>query len=64
MTALAWAGKKDHGHGEIAAILLEAGADPTIAADDGRAPLDWAIHFDNRLVAEQLRRALDARSGL
>jgi len=61
MTALAWAAKKDHGHGEIAASLLAAGADPTIASKDGRTPLDWAIEFDNRLVAEQLRKALDSR---
>jgi ankyrin repeat protein len=61
MTALAWAAKKDHGHGEIAAMLLAAGADPTLASSNGHTPLDWAIQFDNQLVAEQLRRALDSR---
>ena len=61
MTALAWAAKIDHGHGEIAAILLAAGADPTIPSNNGRTPLEWAVEFGNHLVAGQLREALESR---
>ena len=31
-----------HGHAEVARLLLEAGADPTISDKDGDTPLSWA----------------------
>jgi ankyrin repeat protein len=60
MTALAWASKIDHGHGDIASRLLTAGADHSIESKSGRTALDWAEEFDNRAVAELLRRHREA----
>ncbi len=57
MTALAWAAKVDPGHTAILEALLAAGADPTIASQDGRTPLQWAEYFGHESLAKHLRAA-------
>ena len=59
----------EHDHAEIAALLLEAGADPEARANWGATPLDWAGVLGSRaagavLRAQGARLRLPAAAGL
>ncbi len=61
-TALFWGATMDWGHTEIVEALLLAGADPTIAATDGRTPLSQAEQFDHGAILAVLRNAVSVPS--
>jgi ankyrin repeat protein len=45
-----------HGRVDVAGILLDAGADPAVYADDGSGPLYWAASNGHLAVVEMLLR--------
>jgi ankyrin repeat protein len=50
------------GHRDIVLFLLEHGADPKIASEDGNTPLHWLHRFETEDI-EPIGRALVARGG-
>lgn len=49
-----------HGDLELAELLLERGADPTLRAEDGRTAIDLAEAHGHRALADRLRSARGA----
>ena len=59
-TALSFAA--EGGHAEMVQLLLAHKADPTIADDDGKQPIDWARSRDHQAVVDLLAAAIKSES--
>jgi len=57
-SSLAWAARVDPGHTRVLDLMLAAGADRSLAATDGKTPLEQARHYRNEAHAQRLE-ALD-----